>query len=246
MKTKPFFPDSLGLRILWLENFRSKLNGHATALGISPAICAAAIADARWIIYILGSWLPAAREWLSACVASADLIHATDTVPGNAANPLHVLPLFVPPTLPGVVGTEPAVVPVKIGALSRIFFIVRLLKDAAAYDEVHGQDLGIIGTEDTGPNYATLQPVITVEILNGHVKITWGWGGFSLWLDACELQVDRGAGWVPLAIDTNPNYIDPTPFPATLTKWKYRGIYNKDAARVGLWSPEASVVVGGA
>lgn len=61
----------------------------------------------------------------------------------------------------------------------------------------------------------------------------------------CELQVDRGTGWGPLAFDTTPNYTDNTPPPAALTKWKYRAIYHAGDVRVGVWSAEVSVTIGG-
>jgi hypothetical protein len=62
-----------------------------------------------------------------------------------------------------------------------------------------------------------------------------------------ELQVDRsdGKGFVLLAYDTTPGYIDSTPFPTTATKWTYRGIYRVGDAQVGQWSKETSVTVGG-
>ncbi len=245
MKHEFYFPTNTAERVLWLENYRSKLSGHAPTLGLTPAECAASIADARWVIYVLGSWLPATRDYLAACTAAAAQVMLADD--GSNTNPLQVLPLFVVPALPGVVGPDPAVVPVKMGAVSRIFRTVAQLKKASSYDAVHGQDLGIIGTEDSGPDFALLKPVLSVSILNGHVKIIWNWGGYTLWLDACEIQVDRGdgTGWQLLVIDTAPNHTDPAALPAALTKWKYRAIYNVDGHRVGLWSEEASLVVGG-
>ena len=75
----------------------------------------------------------------------------------------------------------------------------------------------------------------------------WSWQGLSKHLDLCEIQVDRsdGKGWVLLTFDTLPGYLDTTPFPATLTKWTYRAIYRVDDHRVGQWSREVSVSVGG-
>ena len=60
-----------------------------------------------------------------------------------------------------------------------------------------------------------------------------------------ENQADRGAGWTPLAFDTTPNYIDTAPFPAAPAKWKYKAIYHAGDQQVGLWSAEASVMLGG-
>jgi hypothetical protein len=59
------------------------------------------------------------------------------------------------------------------------------------------------------------------------------------------LQVDRGdgKGFVPLVVDPSPGYTDPQPFPAVRTVWTYRGIYQLDTARVGLWSQPVSIAV---
>ena len=38
---------------------------------------------------------------------------------------------------------------------------------------------------------------------------------------------------------------DTTPLPATAAKWKYRAIYRVADARVGVWSDEVSITVGG-
>ena len=78
-------------------------------------------------------------------------------------------------------------------------------------------------------------------------QIGCGRQGLMKFLDQCEIQVDRadGKGWVVLTFDTTPDYLDTTPLPAALTKWKYRAIYRVDDHQVGQWSAEASVSVGG-
>jgi len=53
-----------------------------------------------------------------------------------------------------------------------------------------------------------------------------------------------GRGWVVLTFDTTPGYLDTTPFPVALTKWKYRAIYLVDDHQVCQWRAEASVNVG--
>lgn len=71
--------------------------------------------------------------------------------------------------------------------------------------------------------------------------------GTSAWLDACELQVDRGDGksYVPLCVDTTPNYTDTQAFPTAKTIWSYRAIYRVDDRQVGVWSMTVNVTVGG-
>jgi hypothetical protein len=67
-------------------------------------------------------------------------------------------------------------------------------------------DLGILGTEATGPEFDTLRLTLEVRIVAGKIFIDWGWGGYSTYLDMIQLQVDRGQGWVDLAYDTTPGY----------------------------------------
>ena len=77
--------------------------------------------------------------------------------------------------------------------------------------------------------------------------MNWGWQGNAAYLDICEIQVDRadGKGFVPLAFDSTPGYVDSAPFPAAPTKWTYKAIYRVNDAQVGLWSNPVSITVGG-
>ena len=67
MKHNSYYPTNVPEQILWLTNFFNKLTGHAPALGVSVAACAAAVADARWLIYLLGSYQPALKAWSKSC-----------------------------------------------------------------------------------------------------------------------------------------------------------------------------------
>jgi len=239
-KRQAYYPCRAAEQILWLENFRNKVAAYQTVLGLSALQVAAAIADARWLVYLLGSWLPAVRSFAPACT---DAANAAQAGTGNTM----VLPVFTPPNLPPVDGTLPAVVPVLPGALDRVFALVATIKDTSGYTEAVGADLGLVGAQQSGPDYATLQPRLEHKVQAASVFIGWGWQGFSAYLDQLELQVDRGtgAGWTMLTWDTTPDYTDTTPFPATPTKWKYRAIYRVADTQVGLWSDVKEVVVGG-
>lgn len=232
MKRQAYYPTSAAEQVVWLENFRNKLPGYATTLGLSSAESDAGVADARAVIHILGSWLPAVRAWGKSCTDAAATAQAGD---GSSA---IALPVFTAPALPS------GVVLGSTGALNRVFALVQSLKGAAGYTEAIGTDLGIIGAQQTAPDLATLQPAITAAISGATVEIGWGWGGNSAYLDLCEIQVDRGSGWALLTYDSTPGYTDTAPHPATPTKWKYRAIYRVSDAQVGLWSAEVSVTVG--
>lgn len=243
MKHNSYYPTNVPEQILWLTNFFNKLIGHAPALGVSVAACAAAVADARWLIYLLGSYQPALKAWTKSCT---DFIREAQSGTGDA---VMVLPAFVPPPLPAADAGAglPAVVPVKPGALNRIFSLVQVMQESSAYVDSIGTDLGTIGSEVTAPDLATLRPVFTVKVVGGKVFIDWGWGGFSAFLDMLQIQVDRAdaKGFVDLAYDTTPGYTDTQPLPATPVKWKYRAIWRVGDEQVGLWSEEVAITVGG-
>ena len=233
MKRNTYFPIPVGDQIIWVINFMTKLPGLATTLGLTPAQVAAILKDCAWVVYVLQLWLPGVRTWALG-TSQAALLAQT----GVGASDM-VLPTFTAPDLPGTV------VPSRPGAYTRIFEFVQQIKSSGKCSPDNERILGIVGSEKTGPDLTTIQPVITAHILGNEVLIKWGWGGHRAYLQMCELQVDRndGKGFVMLADDTTPNYTDTQPFPATATKWTYRAIYHANDQRVGVWSQSVSVMV---
>jgi hypothetical protein len=140
-----------------------------------------------------------------------------------------------------------AVPPVDPGVEVRFRALVKQIKGSPAYNEATGAALGIEGSQQTSPDYLTLKPNINASISGTTVNVDWDWGGYSAFLDICEIQVDRadGKGFVALAFDTTPGYVDSQPFPATPVKWTYQAIYRVGDARVGQWSKPVSITVGG-
>ena len=149
----------------------------------------------------------------------AALLPFADTV-GNAAKQWNS---WKDNVLTGTIGTEPILITkpvgfpgsVAAGILSRYLLLVNAIKAHKNYTTAIGDILGIEGPEDTPPDLNTLQPIIDALATASVVKINWGWGGHRAFLSMCELQVDRGSGWVPLAYDTTPTYEDTHPFPAS-------------------------------
>ena len=235
MKHNTYYPTRTTDQVAWLVNWCNKLPIYATTLGLSPAQLSAAIADALWLVYVLQAWLGAVRTFSVACTNAA-----TDAQTGDGTK-LCALPAFTPPALP-VGGT-----PVNTGALSRIFAVVQIIKDGSGCTDAIASELAIVGTAQSGPDYATLAPTLKLTVTPAGVNVGWGFAGFAAFLDMIELQVDRGdgKGYGPLAFDTTPGYLDTCPRPATLTKWKYKGIYRVGDQQVGNWSAEVSVNVGG-
>lgn len=232
MKHQRYYPIRQADQIVWLENFRNKIAAYAATLGLTTEQVDALIAKCRWLIYLLGSWLPAARAWNAACTQAAK---EAQTGSGGALT----LPVFTPPALPAGVTAQDE------GALSYIFDVIAEIKENNNCGEALCADLRIHGAEEGAPDYATLAPKLTLTINGNKVELGWGWLGYAKFLDQCEIQVDRGAGWQVLTFDTTPGYTDTTPLPATLTQWKYRAIFRVDDEQVGQWSTEVSIAVGG-
>ncbi len=233
MRRNSYYPLRQSDQSVWLTNFCNKLAGYSVGLGLTAGQLSAAQADCGWLIYVLQSWLPASRAWAMACTDAAT---AAQTGPGAAA---MTLPVFAVPALPaGVVAVLP-------GALGRLFTLIQLIKDGGKATEAIETDLGTVGSEAAGPDLTILQPALKARATATGVEIDWGWSGYSEFLDALQIEVDRGdtQGWRLLVHDTTPGYKDTAPVPAALTRWTYRAIYIKDDVQVGLWSAPVSVTV---
>ena len=233
MKHNNYYPLKQADQIIWLTTFANKIELLGPGLGLTKAQIDAIVADCLWLIYLLQAWLPSTRDWSQ---TGTDALAEAQTGDGTA---LMVLPVYVVPNLPG------ATVPVNTGALTRIFAVVQDIKNSGKCSDQDQRTLGIIGSEKTGPDLTTLQPVFTLSIVGGSVLLAWNFGGYAAFLDACELQVDRadGKGYVTLAMDTTPGYTDTQPFPAVRTVWTYRATYLLNDKRVGVWSQPVSIAV---
>ena len=233
MKRNAYYPSKQADQVVWLTNFCDKISGYATTLGLTAPQLAALLADGRWLLYLLQSWLPEAREWEKACTLA---LHQAESGSGAL-----VLPVFTAPALPN------GVTPQTRGSLSRMFAQIKSVKNSGKCTDEIAADLHIVGDEQDGPDPATVQPDIKAVVVGGQVHITWGYGPYRAWLDACEIVVDRGdtKGFVPLVMDTTPNYIDTETWPSKPTIWTYKAIYRADDRQIGRWSQPVSVTVGG-
>ena len=215
--------------------FKNTIGQYAATLDITPAEIAAQAADCDYFNYIFEchSFMRSSALALTAAKKAARL--------GDPSSATGAPSAFIFPTFPAAV---PVVAP---GVETRFRALVKKIKAHPNYNPAIGEGLGIEGPHHTAPDLTTIQPVITVEFNGDHVHVMWGWGGHSVYLDMIELQVDRGdgKGFVQLAFDTTPGYTDPASMPAVPVKWKYRAIYHVGDQRVGVWSDEASITVGG-
>jgi hypothetical protein len=233
MKRQNYYPRAIPAQIIWLTNFANRIPGLAATLGLTPAQATAIVADCLWLIYVLQEWEQAAHSFSTGATKAANEAQFGD------GTQLMVLPTFTAPALPT------GAAPVNTGALYRVFALVQTIKNDGKCSDTNANLLGIVGTEQTGPDATTLQPVISLFIKNGQVFVKWNWGGYAAFLSSCEIWVDRGdgKGFVFLTIDTTPGYTDTQAFPAALAKWTYKAIYREDEQQFGLWSQPVSITV---
>ncbi len=212
----------------WINHLAERLSTHANTVGVTNAERDSVIADALFFDYVMGAqtqYTAAAQQWTA-------YKNAARNGTGTAMGPL--------PTAP-TLGTAPALV--APGIFTRVSSLCARIKKHSGYTEAIGQDLDIIGAEQSfDPN--TLKPLLKVELQAGHPAVLWPKGH----ADALEIHVDRGNGtFVFLAIDTVPDYVDTFALPAAgqTALWKYKAIYRIGDAQVGQWSDVVSQSVTG-
>ena len=88
-----------------------------------------------------------------------------------------------------------------------------------------------------------MKPILKTEMLGGHPVIKWTKGH----ADSLDIHVNRndGAGFIFLATDTQPDYVDTTPLPAGSASWDYKAIYSIADEIVGHFSDVVQVSVRG-
>lgn len=226
MAKQPFMPkDDPGKR-LWLSNFSNKLPACAARVGVSPEEAAATKADSAFFNYVCDAQhqhTQTAQNWTQYKNAARD---------GGALGDM--------PTAPAL-GVAPAAVPP--GIFARASALAARIKKHPGYTDALGQDLGIIGAEQT-VDLNALKPVLRLTLQAGHPNVGWIKQG----MDGLEILVDREAGaFAFLAFDTIPDYLDtaPLPAPGTSAVWKYKAIYRLNDEQVGQWSDAATVSVMG-
>jgi hypothetical protein len=231
MKRQNYYPSRIGDQITWHENFRTKLPGYVAILGLLPAKADAVVASSRFIIYVLSQWLTGARALGPAATEAVDLL-----LNGTGDDPV-ALPTFTAPALPT------GVAPVPPGALLGIFDLVAEIKDSDGYTDAIGQDLGIIGSEDSVDHPSptiklTLGAGADVQVVNiafrkfGHMGV--------------HLECRRNGGaWEFLAIDTESPYTDERPLlvAGTPEVREYRARFWDKGTPNGDWTDVAKVTV---
>lgn len=193
MKRQTYYPSRIGDQVNWLDNFSQKLPTYGTTLGVTAGDVTAAVNDAKWCHYVLGSWLSAVRAFAPSATDAVD-----DVLTGEGSENI-VLPTFVAPALPAGVTAAPP------GALNRLFALIAQMKASNSYTEAIGTDLGIVGAEQA----SKATPKFSAELEQGSgcqcVRMRFAkYGHMGVYIES-----RRGGGaWEFLAIDTESPYED--------------------------------------
>jgi hypothetical protein len=212
--------------------FKGAIGDYAAVLGVSAPQVSGQAADAdryKWELDVAEATSQCSQQW----TMWKEITRNGGTFPPNGAPVAMEWPDPEPP----------AVAP---GIEVRFRALCQQIKSHANYNPSIGQALDIEGEEITGPDFDTLKPLLKPKVSAGGVMVGWGWQGFEKFLDAIEIQVDRGdgQGFKMLTIDTTPGYLDTQGFPAAAAKWTYKAVFLLDDQRVGQWSDLVSVNVG--
>ena len=231
-----YLPRTDGGKAQTLEQFRDNVGPYVTTFSLASSDVMNQGIDAalfRALVNFAATVQDNAKLW----VAWKDFMRDGPKV----GHPTPTVPVL--PTVPVAISGAAA----AAGILARFLLLANAIKNHKNYTAAVGQILGLEGADQTAPDLTTIQPLISVKITGDHIAVNWGWAGNSAHLDLLEIEVDRGdgKGYVLLTYDTTPGYTDTTPLPAIAAKWKYRAIYRVADARVGVWSAEVSITVGG-
>ncbi len=212
-------------RLIWINNFSTKIGNYVSTLGLTAADVTSAKNDAAMFAYLVN-----AVEVFT--TAKEQRVNFKNLVKdGPLGKPLGLVP-----DAPAL-GTKPA--DVAPGIFPRLAQLVQRIKNSSAYTESIGKDLGIIGAKLV-VDFDALKPKLKLVMKGGQVEVQWTRGD----ADALYIEVDRGNGtWQFLAVDTVPHYTDTMPI-TTHAIWKYRAIYLIRDERVGQWSDIVTIAVG--
>ena len=229
-RKKPYTPTTDAGKVIFLNNLSVKAPNHAVTLDISPATLTSLQNDAAMFSYTIAAQ-EAEKTYKQELSAYKNVLR--DGPGGGPMPPFPVQPILAaPPTA------------VHKDIFRRVGKEVAQFKVHNNYEESIGEDLGIVGDEET-INIHNLKPVLKSRLEDGHPVIIWQKGV----ADSIDIYVDRkdGAGFVFLAKDSYPDYTDTFPLPAGVESavWDYRAIYNIEDDHVGHLSDPITVTVSG-
>jgi hypothetical protein len=223
-----YLPAGDSDRVVWLNNFSTKINTYATTVGITTAEVTAIHNDSAFFQYTV--------NMLDSFKQSVNNITSYKNMLKHAVAQQHIGALPTAPTLP----TPP--VAVTEGIFDRISKFAQRIKASISYSESMGQDLGIIAPTNV-VDLTTLQPSLIVRLDAGrpHIKCQKGVA------DAIDLYVDRrdSVGFTLIGRLLKTDFIDTANLPAAtpLAEWDYKAMYVIGNDNVGLMSALESIIV---
>jgi hypothetical protein len=211
-----------------LKNFVSKIDTHASVLGLSTAEVASIKIDSHAFDYVVTNHV-AIQSFAQNYTAFKSQLKKGGAL---TLGPLPILPaLSAPPLMPS-------------GDIIRRFrALVQRITHMNTYTPAIGYDLGIEASVKVF-NPSLGKPVFYIEYVSGGLpQLCWPKGNY----DGVEIWKDASNGFFKLDRDIRPNYIDKSPLPpAGITAiWKYKMIYIINDEPVGLWSDVVSITVYG-
>lgn len=228
MSSSKFIPTSDSDKVVWLNNFTTKIGLYATPLGVSTAEVTALQKDNAYFSYLI-SMMEVYRQNLLNLAGYKNMLK-------KAVGQQHIGTLPVLPTL----ATAPP--PVTEGVFDRVSKLVTRIKASLSYTDNIGSDLGVIAPTET-IDIATLQPDIKINLEVGKPHLKWK-KGYS---DAIDLYVDRNdtLGFILIGRLTRNEYLDIVSLASTKVydEWHYKGIYVIADTPIGLFSKISSVDV---
>lgn len=222
-----YLPRSDKKKNLWLNNFVVRLPYYAATLGINQATLTSIQNDAKMFEY---------------AVKLVDSFSKTKKDKTTFKNQLRDGPESKTPlSVPQFTVQKPPV-SVPPGIFKRITSLVRKIKVHDNYTPAIGKHLDIIGP-DTYLDINTLKPKLKIRYTADRPVIKYRKGK----TDGVDIYVDRddGKGFVFLATDKEPDYIDPTEVPDGVKSivWRYRARYRIGEKQIGQFSNTVSVTV---
>lgn len=228
MSNAKFIPLGDSEKVVWLNNFTTKLSTNATLLGFTAAEITALQKDNAFYSYLV-STIELFRQNLLNFIGYKNMAK-------YANKDQHIGAL---PTLP-TMGTPPPAV--TEGIFDRVSKMAARAKLSANYTENIGADLGIISPVET-VDVDAMQPDLKIKIDVGKPHIKWV-KGYS---DALDLYADRddGLGFVLVGRFNRNEYLDITPLAArkVFDEWSYKGVYVIADTQVGLFSKVTTVLL---
>jgi len=236
MKRNRWFPSRISQQVIFLINYADKVGAYGTATGMDANATLDTVADARWLVYVLGSWLTDVRTFSGAATNAIDVAMYGQT--GGSSFPM---PTFTAPALPTT--PVPPVVARPAGGMTRILDYIAQLKLRPGYDEPMGIDLGVIGSEDTADHPT---PEFSLELAQGSgcQCVMINFTKFSH--QGVYIECRRNGGPYELAaIDTEKPYVDERPLldPTKPEIREYRLRFWDKGTPNGPWSEVQKITV---